>query len=181
MKRAWPWLVGLLMVGGGVWVWTQWAANPERQIRKRLAELEELVSFSESDGLVSAALSWNQLGSFFTRDAVVRVGVEGDRTVSLSGRAEILEYAKAARGLADGLTVDFLDVVVTLAPDGDSADVAATGSARQAGSNERWIQELRFKFVRTDEGWLISRVETVRMLSGVCRTDLAGVGLGAAL
>lgn len=166
MKRGLPWIVILLVVLGGIWIWMRWSSNPEAQIRKRMHELEEVISFADSDGLISAGTQLFRLTDFFTEDAELRLALEGERSRTIQGRAAILEAAKAARGLANGLEVDFLDLVITLSADKQSAEVQATGRAKESGSSELWIQELRFEFIRTEEGWLIDSVETVRMLGG---------------
>ena len=165
MNRGQQLLVGILIVGLGIGAWVFLSASPEKQIRKRMNQLEEAISFGESDGMISAALSLDELTGFFTEDVYVRVAALGERVVVIQGRDAILERAKAARVMIDSLDVDFLDVTVTVAEDERSALVETTGSAKEAGSNERWIQDLRIQFILTDEGWLISSVETVRMLS----------------
>jgi hypothetical protein len=166
MKRVLLVTAALAIVGACLWAWTRWASSPEQKIRRQLDELAAVVSFDSSDGLIAAAFDLDSLTGFFTEDVEVRVVLEGRQSLTVQGRTPVLERAKAARALLDGLNVEFLDTVVSLAPDGNSAEVATTGSADAPESRERWIQELRFLFVRTEDGWKIARVETVRMLSG---------------
>ncbi len=165
MRRILHLVVLLALVGGAVLLWRQVFPSPEKQIRKRLEELRELVSFRASEGNLAVLADLQHLGSLFTRDAAVRVDMEAGPRVMLTGRDSIQQAVGAARQAAGNLDVEFRDVVVTVGEDKQSAVVEVTGMARQKGSNELWIEELRFHFIHTDEGWQISSVETVQTMT----------------
>ena len=165
MKRIVQLGVLLVFACGAVILWTHLFPGPERQIRRRMIELQELVSFHASDGNLAALADVQRLGSLFTRDAGVRVEVDGGPRRTFTGRDEIMQAAVAARQVIGTLDVEFLDVVVTLSADEQSADVEAIGRAREHSSNELWIEDMRFKFILTEEGWQISSVETVQTLT----------------
>lgn len=167
MKRILQVALLLVVVGGAVLLWKQVFPGPEQLIRTRLGELEELVSFRASDGNLAVLTGLQRLGSLFTRDAEVRVEVEGGPRVMLTGRDSIQQAAGATRRAVGDLQVEFRDVVVSLSEDKQSAVVEITGVARQLDSKELWIEELRFHFVLTDEGWQISSVETVQTMTRV--------------
>jgi hypothetical protein len=165
MKRIIQLILLLALVAGGVLLWRHLFPGPEGLIRKQMSELRELVSFSGAEGNLAVLGDARRMGELFTEDAQIRVDVQGGPHVNLTGRDEIVQATVGARQLVGGLKVEFLDVTVTLGSDGRSAVVEATGKAVPSGSKELWIQELRFRFIETKEGWLISSVETVRTLT----------------
>ena len=140
--------------------------SPEGKIRKRMAQLQELTTFSGTEGNLAQIAVSQKLSSLFTEDAKIRLTpVVGGHGGTLTGREDIMNASVGARQLLGGLKVDFLDVVVTIEPGGRTALVEATGKAVPKGSGEMWVQELRFHFIETEEGWMISSVETVRTLT----------------
>jgi hypothetical protein len=165
MRRIGLLAILLLLAAAGFWGWTHWHPSPERQIRQRLTTLKNLLSFHASDGKLTGAVQLNRLGWLFTPEAEVRVDAPGTPRATLTGRETIVQAAAAARQATGDVEVDFLDVVVTLHPDRHSAVVEATCRVRELGSQENWIQDLRFQFIQTGEGWMITRVETVRTLT----------------
>jgi len=165
MRRLWQLAILLLVTAGAIWIWTLVFPGPEKKIRARMDEFRERVSFRASDGNLAALADLQQFGKLFTEDAQVRVDSTGMPKLALDGRDSIVQAAGGARQVAGDLDVEFLDVVVTLAEDERSAVVDVTGKARQQGSDELWVQVLRFQFTLTEDGWLISSVATVRMLS----------------
>lgn len=163
MKRLVP-LVLLMIIGAVVVLgWRHLLPGPEGQIRKRLDRLQELVSFSESEGNLAMLANVQELGSLFAEDVVIRLDAPGELQGTLRGRDSIMQTAVGARRAVGGLRVEFLDVTVNV--EGGSAVVEATGKAVLKSSNELWIQELRFNFINTEEGWLIEVVQTVRTLT----------------
>ena len=156
-------LIGL--IAAGWWGWRTFFPGPERQVRRQMAALEELVSFKANEGNLARLANARQLASLFTEDVRIRVDVRGGPRGELRGRESIFNAALGARSALGSLTVKFLDVVVTISPDKQAATVEATGRATQPGIRDFVVQELRFRFKRTDEGWLICEVETVRTLT----------------
>lgn len=173
MRRLLQVAIPMVLVGAAILLAMRLWPGPEQQIRKRMVELQELVSFDESEGNFAALTAREQLGAMFSPDAEVRVQGMGTPQLVLTGRLAIMNAAVAARRQLAQLEVEFLDVTVELAADGQSATVEATGKARQEAIGDgTWIEVLRFKFIRTEEGWLISSVEpvtlfTLRSRSGV--------------
>ena len=72
MRRVWQLAILLVLVGTAIFVWRQLFPGPEQQIRKRMVELQELLSFESSDGNFAALTAREQLGALFTEDAEVR-------------------------------------------------------------------------------------------------------------
>ena len=63
-----------------------------------------------------------------------------------------------------GLTVEFLDINVTVGPDQKSAVANLTAKAKVPGE-DFMVQELKFTLKKIQGAWLILRVETVKTLS----------------
>ena len=65
--------------------------------------------------------------------------------------------------LADA-QVEFLDVTVQLDPAKESASAHLTAKATISGEKDFYVQELKILLKQTNQGWAISRVETIRTL-----------------
>lgn len=138
-------------------------AGPEGQIRKQLAAMEELVSYEAGEGDLATLGKVRRLGSLFTEDVKIRLsGFSGARNVN--GRKEVQQAAMAARSQVKRLSATLHDITVLVAEDKRSASVEATGRAKIAGEESSVVQDFVFSFTKTDEGWLVDRVETVEAL-----------------
>ena len=63
------------------------------------------------------------------------------------------------------LSIEFPDIKVAVAPDGNSAVVYLTAKAKVSRPPETYFQELRVRMIRIKRDWLINQVETVKTLS----------------
>ncbi|PXA05075.1 hypothetical protein DDZ13_03675 [Coraliomargarita sinensis] len=152
----------LVLITAGVFV-RGCFTGPEGQIRKQLGELEELVSYEEGEGDFSALGKVKSLGGLFTEDVDIRLqGFAGARTVK--GRKQVQQAAMAARSQAKSLQASLHDITVQVADDQLSATAEATGRARVSGESSSVVQDFRFTFEKTEEGWLIAKVATVEAL-----------------
>ena len=162
------WSIRIVLVAAliavGVWCWHVFFPSPEKMIRKRLGELAKAASFSSNEGLVAKAWNASVLGEYFTLDVQVTVDVPGEQH-TLKGREELLQAAVGARSQVSSLKIEFPDIKVTVAPDGDSALVNLTALGRVAGQSEIYMQELKVHMIRIKRDWLIDQIETVRTLS----------------
>jgi ketosteroid isomerase-like protein len=157
------WIVVLALLG--VWLWFVLFPSPEKIIRHRLEKLAHTVSFSKSEGNFSRIASAESVSGFFSTNVEVAINVPGYERQTLVGRAEITQDALASRTRVSELSVKFPDVNVTVAPDRQSATADVTVEANVADGKDPVVQEVKFTFEKTAEGWLINRVETVRPLS----------------
>jgi hypothetical protein len=162
------WLIRIillaLLAAVGFWAWQMLFPNPEKVIRKRLGELAKAASFSSDQGLVAMAWNASSLAEFFTPDVEVTVDVPGSQH-TFSGRDELLQAYVSVRKTVRGLTIEFPDIKVTVAPDKSSAVVYLTARARIPGEKDFFLQELRLRLTRVKRDWLIQRIETVKTLS----------------
>lgn len=137
--------------------------GPEGEIRKKLSELEALVSYEAGEGELSSLTKAKRLGGLFTEDVEIKLtGFSGARQVR--GRQQVLQAAMAARSQAKSLQTSLHDITVQVAVDKLSAMAEATGRAKVSGESSSVVQDFVFTFEKTSEGWLIAKVETVKAL-----------------
>ena len=149
----------------GVWLWFVLFPGPVKIIRQRLAQLAATASFSSEDRGLARIAGAQHMAGLFATNAEVNLDVPGRIQHTLMGRDEIQQAALGARSTLSGLKVTFSDINVTVAPDKQSAVADLTVEANVAGENDAIVQQMKFTFQQTDDGWLIARVETVRTLS----------------
>ena len=146
----------------GFWSWRTFFPNPDRVIRKRLTELAQLASYNSNEGAAAKLINSQKLASFFTPDVSIHVDVPGYEQ-TFSGRDELGRRAFMARQLSS-LTVQLFDIVLTIAPDKQSAMADLTARAKVSGDPDLIVQELKVALKKNGSDWLISRVETEKTL-----------------
>ena len=152
------------VIGLGYWAWTALYPSPAVIIRRHLVKIARLASFSTAEGHLTAVANTERLGPFFSDDVHVIINVPGVESVNLTGRAELLQTALAARTSGVGsLTVKFLGIVIDVSPDRQSANAEVTLDAT-SGQKDAVDQELKITFQHINRDWLITQVETVRVL-----------------
>lgn len=162
-------LLRLLLLAGlfalGFWLWTILFPGPEKIIRRQLAGLAHTATIMEKEKPIARALKAQKVVNHFSRDAQIILDFPGIGRITLSGRDEIAESAKAGFVTTRSLAVEFLDVTVQLSPGKQSADVSLTAKVRTGDSKDYGVQEMRFVLKKIEGHWLIVRVETVKTLS----------------
>jgi hypothetical protein len=139
--------------------------GPEKVIHQRLTKLARTATFSSGEGNLAKLAAAEDIAGYFATNVEVDINVPGRVQHTLMGRAEIRQAALGARERLSGLKVTFPDINITVAPDKQSAVADLTVDASIAGEHDSIVQEMKFTLQKTDDGWLISRVETVRTLS----------------
>ena len=165
MKTVFRFVLLAALVALGVWLWFVLFPSPEKIIHQRLTELARTASFSSGEGNLARLAAAQTLAGFCATNVEVDINVPGRVQHTLVGRDEIKEVALGVRTRLSGLKVTFPDINIAVAPDKQSAVVDLTIEANIAGEHEPIVQEMKFTFQKTDDGWLITRVETVRTLS----------------
>jgi len=158
-------IVVVILAGLGFWGSRVWFPGPEEVIRKRLSELARTASFSGSEGTLVKLAGAQALAAFCTPDVEITVDIPGHFRQTFSGQDELVQAAVGARRAAGGLNVQFFDIIVTVAPDQNSAVADLTAEGRVRGEKDFYVQELKFMLRKVDGKWLIFRVETVKTLS----------------
>ncbi len=165
--KKWLGLILLLLAlaGVGYWVWVTFFPSLEIAIRKRFTALAEVAAIPPNEPPLAKLANAQKLGNFFTTDVDVTVEVPGRSQQSFSGREELVQAAAAARSSVSALNIEFLDVIVALGPDNQTATVNLTARARIPGDRDFYIQELKFSLKKVNGDWMIYKVETVKTLS----------------
>jgi len=161
--------VRVLLLGAllalGIWVWMILFPSPEKQVRKRIAEVASLASFSAGEGLVRQGLRVKSLADCFGAKVEVTIDLPGNQHHELAGRDEITQTALLARQNFRWLKIELLDPTVVLSADKQTAVVNLTLRVRFPDQRDMVVQEMKFSLQKVDREWLIIRIETVRTLS----------------
>jgi hypothetical protein len=158
-------IAGLAILAGvGFWLWTVFFPSPEQAVLKRIAALSATATMGANEGAIVRASKVSSLIGFFSTDAEINYDIPGVGAGSWSGRDEIRESAAGGFSRAAALSVQFMDVIVRVGADRQSAEVSCTARVNTGDSKDLGIQELRFQFKKFDRDWLITRVETVKTL-----------------
>ena len=167
MKIIFRIVLAAALIALGVWLWFVLFPSPEKVIHKRLVKLARTVSFSPDEGNLVRLAGAQSLAGFFSSNIVVNINVPGRVQHSIIGRQEVTQAALGARSAVSGLDVKFPDINVTVAPDKQSAEADLTVEAKVAGEHDPIVQEMKFTLQKIDGEWLVTRIETVRTLSGL--------------
>jgi hypothetical protein len=166
MKKWWLRLLLVVVLAGlGYWGWRVWFPGPEEVIRKRLNELAHTASFSGNEGTLVKLANAQALTTFCTPDVEITIDVPGHSRQTISGQEELLQAVAGARSYTSGFSVEFFDILVTVAPDRNSAVVELTAKGNVPRERDFYVQELKFVLKKVEGKWLIYRAETVKVLS----------------
>ncbi len=158
-------VVLLVLAGLGYWGWRVWFPGPEKAIRKRLNELAQTASFSGNEGTLVKLAGAQALTTFCTPDVEITVDIPGHSRQTISGHEELLQAVAGARSYANGFNVEFFDILVTVAPDRNSAVAELTAKGNVPREGDFYVQELKFALKKVEGKWLIYRADTVKVLS----------------
>jgi hypothetical protein len=178
MKIFWRLIFCAAVIALGFWLWTAFFPAPEKVIRRRLEKLAADVSFTADQGNISRLAGGESVAGFFSTNIEVNINVPGHEQVTFASRAEITQAALGVRERLKSLSVKFPDVNVTLAPDKKSAVADVTLDAAISGGHDDVVQELKITLQKTSDGWLITRIETVRTVEAPRFTIAALVASG---
>jgi hypothetical protein len=130
-----------------------------------MLEVAQAASFQSNEGPLAKVNNTAKFAGYFSSDVEIIVDVPGRSRQTFSGRDELFQAANAARVAIGALSVEFLDITVTLGEDRTSAVVELTGRAKIPADKDFIVQELKFLLKKIGGDWLIQRVETVKTLS----------------
>jgi hypothetical protein len=149
----------------GFWLWTVFFPSPQKIISHRLASLARDVSFSPDENNFVKIAHAQSVEDFFATNVEVDLSVPEHEAQNLAGRDEIKQAVLIACQQLTALDVKFPDVVITVAPDKNSASADVTVEATVSGERDAVVQEIKFAFEKTGGQWLIDKVETVRVVT----------------
>ena len=165
MKWVWRLLILALLVAAGIWLYPILFPSEEKVIRKRLKELEQLLSTSSKESPIAKLGNAAKIGTYFSPDVQISFDLPGEGHFEVNGSDEIIALATRVRELPGGVQVQFLDVTVTVNPDKESGTAVLTGRAEQGGNRDFHVQELKFTLKKINGEWRIIKVEAVKTLS----------------
>jgi len=150
-----------------------WPTN-EKIIKARLKDLAETISIQKGEGLIPQTIRRHKILAFFSSDVSVDLtGVYFDilpraRWRNINGRDE-LEFNLSGPEQWQQLEIEFVDILVKVSPEADSATVFASalvGGRWKAGmqSEISISQELKFELKRSGRDWEITQVVTYKTL-----------------
>lgn len=138
--------------------------SPQKVIRKRLVELARLASFDTNEAPLAKLVNAAKLGSYLAARVELALDMPGRGPQTFNGRDELIQAATAARTQLSALNVQFPDIVVIVASDGQSAEANVTVKARIGGQSELYIEEMKFSLEKFRGDWLIHRIDSVNTL-----------------
>jgi hypothetical protein len=153
------------LAAAAFWLWTVLFPSPEKIIRRQLGKVAQRASFAANETALARLADAESLAGCFSTNVEINLDVPGRLQHTILGRDEITQTAMAARSNVSSLSVKFLDVAVTVAPNKQSAMADFTVEVRVAGDPDLIVQEMKFTLQKIGGQWLITRVETVRTLS----------------
>jgi hypothetical protein len=155
-------LAGLIVAG--FWAWSVLFPGPEKIIQRRLVKAARLVSFTPNEGNIARIANLQQLGTLLADNIEVSVDAPGLEHHTFNQRSELTQAVLGVHSVIRGLQVKLPDIAVQLAPDKQSAIANATVEAVVTGDKDLNISELKFTLKKIDGAWLITGVESVKML-----------------
>jgi hypothetical protein len=158
-------IIAAIVITAGYWLWTFFFPPAEQVIRKRLHEVAKLASFNHTEAPLAKLANSQKLANYGTADVTIVVNAPNRRVHSLSGRDDLFQALMAARSNLTSLSVEFLDIVVKVGPDKESAVANLTAKASVPSDRDMMIQEFRITLKKVGGDWLIWRLETVRTLT----------------
>jgi hypothetical protein len=155
--------VGVAAIAAGAWFVL--APRDDRSVVKaRLVAFSEAVNGGTVDGLGLAARS-AQLAAFFADDVEIDLG---KAAAPIKGRDTVMGMAERLQPRTAAFRLEFEDISVELAPDGETADVHLTAEfirrSLATGDESLDAQEFRIVMRRVGSDWQIGRVTAVDTL-----------------
>jgi hypothetical protein len=161
LNRAIKILLGVGLVAGlVVWLWKDDTAR----IKQRLKRIETLASHRKTDALLSRQLSASDLREFFSPEVSLTIRIPDHGEHVMSGRAEIMEAVAQVKAGVDQLILKFLDPKVTVPPNSSDASMTTTLHVLLGSTPppQEFFLEMKLTWQKTKEGWVVSRLETIK-------------------
>lgn len=152
-------LLFIILVGLGVWGWTQFLPSPEKQIERTLHKLAAAASFKNEKPL-DRLIAVRAVPSFFHTNALVQIS-HGSYTAALRGKTEIRQAVAGLRSAKRSAQVQLDDPQIQL--DGKTRATALVACAVQLEDDPTpQRQILKFRLEKTNRKWRIQQVESIR-------------------
>jgi hypothetical protein len=157
-------IIAAIVITAGYWLWTFLFPPPERVIRQRLQEVAKLASFSHTEAPLAKLSNSRKLANYATPDVTIAINPPNRGPSVINSRDELFQAVMGARSALTALQVEFLDILVKVAPDKQSAVANLTAKGSVPGERDLMVQEFRIMLRKLGGDWLVWRLETVRTL-----------------
>jgi hypothetical protein len=164
LKNVVRFVLALAVAALGVWLWLVLFPSPEKVIAGQFEKLARAASVRPGEGSLPRLIGAQKVGGFFSTNVEIDIDMPARQQQGAMSRDDIVQAVLAAH-LADGLTVKFPDINVTVGADKETAQADLTVEAQVPGEQDMMVQEMKFTLRKIDGKWLITRVQTVRTLS----------------
>lgn len=151
-------LLCIILVGLGIWGWTQFLPSSEKQIERTLQKLAAAVSFKNEKPL-DRLIAINAVPNFFHTNAIVQI-FHGPYITMLKGKVQIREAVAGLRNAKRSAQVEFTSLQIQL--DGKiraTVLVACAVQLEDDAAPQRQI--LKFRLEKTNRKWRIQQVESI--------------------
>jgi hypothetical protein len=129
-----------------------------------LSGLAAAVSINPDDSTLVRLAKSEKLRDFFSQDVEIHFESDGWETQHITGRADLVSMAAAARTQFRKARIQLLDVHVKFGTDPDSATAYMTLLGDLDSEKNVISQELKMALKKIDGDWMITRVETIKTL-----------------
>jgi hypothetical protein len=157
-------VLAVVVLAGGIWLWRTFFPSPQAVITRELRHVAQSVTVRPGQGSLARIAGAQRVGSLCASNVEINIDVPGVRQQTVMSREDIVQNLTAAK-LAGGLTVQFPDINVVVAGDGQNAQADVTLIARVPGQQDMVVQQMRIALRKIDGQWLITTVKTIRPFS----------------
>ena len=164
MKTALRLIFLVAVLAGGIWLWRELFPPPEKVIAARLEKMARAASVQPGEGTLLRIADAHKVGDYCASNVDISIDLPHHQHHALASRDDIVQGLTLAK-TQGGLTVKFHDILVTIGPDGTTADAEVTIEAHVTGESDVIIQQMKFTLQKIDGQWLVTKVQTVRPLS----------------
>ena len=165
MRKILPVVAALGLILLAVWVFRLLFPSDEKLIRALLNDLAKAASFEANESGLTRIANASKLGGFFTSDVVINLDATEWGAKTINGRDELIQMAAAARTTVPGLRLEFPDVNIEVAADGEFATAHVTAKANVPGQRDLYVHELKIALKKIEGDWRIIRADMVRTLT----------------
>jgi hypothetical protein len=138
--------------------------NDEKIIRKRLTHLAAVASVKPDQSMLSRAANVQRLRDYFSPEVTIEIDDWGQRAFSIHGRNDLISLASAAQTQLREAKFKLVDLQVTVDRAQNQASALMTLLGDINGERYAISQVIALHLQKTEGEWLITRVETIRVL-----------------
>lgn len=148
----------LIAAGALAWLYFSFSGGEEQKIRRRLAEIEELVEKAPGEGALDGVGRARSFAALFTEPFDADVGPAGQR---IGDRQQLMQVFIGFRHASERVALDYRAIEIVLSP-GEKEAVVRLEALLNGGpagllADEHFPVELLFR--KVDGDWLVARAK----------------------